>query len=367
MNNINALVSKYDEIYQLYNEETDEIEKKEYKSQLDIFSNMIKVELLKEQERGNCSPEFIALCGRFDATIDVEKNEDIDKNEEESKKGEQQTTEKKEEEINIPQEEKELYTLASDKIISRLTGEEIDISNLNKIEKTKVIYYHTEQKITYQDPEIMRLCEIRVNEFLNSCNPDMYKRQYGENWQEQVAKIYQENYLRTFQSCISSGIREMDDKIREEAKKSNQEFEDLSKEIEEEHKIVVELKKETDELGIRASEISKKIEEESKKEELTKLQEEKTKLELIKDSIIKTNTPKTYSDGTLMPDNMDEFGRFTTHRDRTNETGMQERVNDAAHVHDELNDMERIKLQRKFEKIFMDTPMYEEEIPPKSR
>lgn len=52
-------------------------------------------------------------------------------------------------------------------------------------------------------------------------------------------------------------------------------------------------------------------------------------------------TNSTYTDGTpgtIMPN--DEYGRFTTYRDRSDETGMQQRVNDIAHVHEPLSGSE---------------------------
>ena len=52
--------------------------------------------------------------------------------------------------------------------------------------------------------------------------------------------------------------------------------------------------------------------------------------------------PNTYSDGTLMPDSsVEDYGRNTTFREnRKEETGMQQRINDAAHVHDAPTEQE---------------------------
>ena len=195
MDNINRLINEYNQLSEDIKLESDQNLKNELQSKLDDLTSKIREELYNEQLRGNNSEDFIRLCGAFDAITTID---DKDKKE-----------------VEVVQEDKEeIYTLASTKITS-YNGEEIDLSNLSRIDKIKTIYEHTGIEINNQDPEIVKLCELRFEQFLRGCNSYMYIQKYGDNWQQTVEQIYKSTYLATVQKCIANGLNEVDEKNKE--------------------------------------------------------------------------------------------------------------------------------------------------------
>lgn len=211
MESINLLLEKYNKLNESIKTEEDIKVKTQLQQELSNLTLAIQDELKKEHQRGNNSKEFIQLCSRFDAVTTMERSND--KNE------------------NIKNEPEINYTLASGKVISAYDGSEIDISNLSRIEKIKTIYDHTGVEINNQDPEVLKLCDLRFQEFLRGCNPATYQQKYGENWQKAVEQIYKSNYLETVQRCIANGLNEVDEKNRIREKSLSQELKESEKEI----------------------------------------------------------------------------------------------------------------------------------------
>lgn len=348
MENINSLLEKYNKINESIKKEEDIKSKEHLQKELSNLTLEIQEELRKEHQRGNVSEEFIQLCSRFDAitTIESKDKEEVYNKEE-----------------NIEKENSKNYTLASNKIVSDYDGSEIDISNLSRIEKIKAIYDHTGVEINNQDSEILELCELRFQEFLRGCNPSTYQQKYGQNWKEAVEQIYKSNYLSTVQRCIANGLNEVDEKNRLREKSLTKELEESEKEIDMLTNEVRELREEVVELTDTVRQIQ-----EERKEELEQYKR-------IMTSMIENNSKnedRIYSDGTVKPDmSDDEYSRYTTSRkNRSRETGMQQRVNDAAHVHSPLDSRDKERLQNKYEKVFSAMPIQEEvfeDDKPKSR
>jgi len=320
MDSINRLIMEYNQLSEDIKLESDQTIKNELQGKLNGLTSKIREELKNEQLRGNNSEEFIRLSSAFDATSTLD-----DKN--------------KKEEVVV---EEESYTLSSDKIISKYTGEEINLSDLSRIDKIKTIYDHTGIEISNEDPRIITSCEQGFQKFLRGCSPSIYIQKYGENWQKEVEQIYKSTYLSTVQRCIANGLNEVDEKNREKEKlltleleKSEQEKEQLMSEIDS-------LKEEVRELNDEMQLIH-----EERKNELVHYKE--AILELSK------NKPSTYQDETIRKDvDFNEYDRYTTYRsNRASETGMQERVNDIAHVHDPLstNEIDRMKTESAFTNV----------------
>jgi len=260
MENINALLEKYNEINEIVKKEEDVKIKEQMQKELSSITSMLQEELKKEQQRGNTSEEFIQLCSKFDAITTMEQK---DKEDEHSNS-----------EVDKETNQDKNYSLVSDKIISDYDGSEIDLSNLSRIDKIKIIYDHTGVEINNQDPEVLKLCDVRFQEFLRGCSPVAYEQKYGKNWLEVVEQIYKSNYLETVQRCISNGLNEVDEKNRIREKSLTKELEQSEKEKE---KLIIEvqdLKKEVVEL----SAVVEHIQNERKKE-----------LENYKQMLIKNN------------------------------------------------------------------------------
>ena len=218
---INTLRDKYgknwrEEVERIYKEGFDESMKRQIQQISEQVDNnkksnekIISEYLKKEMKRGNATLEFIKIHSEFDGTVDFESKPEEDK-----------------EIIQDDDDNKNMYSLSSDKITSLLTNEEIDLSKMSRIEKIKTIYEHTGVEINVEDPEIVALCEKRCQEFLRGCVPSVYEQKYGENWQEVVSKIYKESYIVTVHGCISKGLNEVDLKqqtlIKEAEDKANE-------------------------------------------------------------------------------------------------------------------------------------------------
>ena len=348
MENINQLIEEYNRINETIKKEEDIKNKEQLEQELSNITLVIQEELKKEQQKGNTSEEFIQLCSKFDAITTIER------------KSKEDTYSSP---IDVENIENKNYTLTSNKIISDYDGSEIDISNLSIIEKIKAIYDHTGVEINNQDPEILKLCDSRFQEFLRGCNPSIYQQKYGQNWKEAVEQIYKSNYLETVQKCIVNGLNEIDEKNRISEKKLSAQLEESEKEIDALTNEVRELKKEVVELTSTVKQIQFE-----RKEELEQYK-------IIMTAMIKNNSEdknRFYFDGTIKPDmEEDEYGRYTTSRkNRSRETGMQQRINDAAHVHSSLDSRDKERLQNKYEKVFGELPIQEEvmeEDKPKSR
>jgi len=332
MENIVRLVNEYNELLENIDAETDITIKMELEEKKDKLLSNLRNELVLEHQRGNTSEQFIRLYSEFEAvtTMEMKPSDKSDKVKQDDDK------------------EKTVYTLASDKIISSVDGSEIDISNLSRIDKIKTIYDHTGIEITIEDPEIVKLCEQRCQEFLRGCQPSAYIQKYGANWQEQVAQIYKSNYLATVHRCIANGLNEVDEKNRIREKELSSEVEIVKKREEEALKENEKLKETVDELEGVVTRLQFE-----NKEELTKYKE-------IINRMIKNNSEDKstyYSDGTVRPDmSFDEYDRYTTYRDgRANETGMQQRVNDIVHIHDSLSASEYATRQEELEQVFGQT------------
>lgn len=352
MENIKELMKDYNKVIECLKKDEELIVKEELKRILDRITFDIQKEIKKEKQSGNTSEEFIQLCSKFDAisTIENKNNKDVHDNKE---------IDENEFKEDIQENN---YTLSSNKIISSYDGSEIDISNLTRIEKIKTIYEHTGIEINNQDPEVLKLCDLRFQEFLRGCDPSTYEQKYGSNWQQEVEKIYKSNYLETVQKCIANGLNEVDEKNRIRMESVSAQLQNSEEQVE---KLSMDVKKSSEERTQLLEEISQL---DMQKEELEQYKEKLN-------SMIKNNSEdkdRFYSDGTLKPDmDDDEYGRYTTSRkNRSRETGMQQRINDAAHVHSPLDSRDQERLQNKYEQVFGAIPIQEETVEedkPKSR
>lgn len=411
MYDINKLIDEYNLLNSSV-KNAGENSEKEMLERINDLTIKIREELEKEQIRGNASEELIYLSSKFDANVafNSKKEDTLDKSYtyyeddepdesytfyeddgtdeieplfEEDDLGPKPIFEEKNivypdnltnkntsfDEENKSNDEKieenkseDIYNLSSEKIVSKYTGEEIDISNMTIVDKVKTIYDHTGIEINNTDPKIEELCNIGFQKFLRGCNPSTYEKKYGENWQEVIKQIYTSGYMETMQRCMANALNEVDEKNRQSEKNLSKQLEDAEKEIDMLTSEIKELREQVSELTDKVRQIQ-----DERKEELETYK--KAMLTMVKNNSEDKN--RFYSDGTLRPDMSDnDYGRYTTYRDTTSETGMQERINDVVHVHSPLDQREKERAQRKYEQVFGSMPMQEdiiEEDKPKSR
>lgn len=244
--------------------------------------------------------------------------------------------------------EENTFTLATKYIIDPTTNELISLSELPVYSKIEKIYNYTGTIVSCQDEGFTVARDNSFNEFLSNINKYVDTKvlinRYGDNWREEVERLYKQGYDNAIQNHINNIVEKVNIDNIDRYRALQTKAEQSEKEIEKLNTEVSELKEEVVELTSTIRQIQTE-----RKDELNKYKE-------TMEAMIKNNSEderRFYQDGTTRPDmNWDEYGRHTTRRDRKNETGMQERVNDVAHVHDELNDMEKVKLQKKYDKAF---------------
>ena len=204
--------------------------------------------------------------------------------------------------------EKELkqneYNLSSETIVSKITGKPINIKYLSVEEKIEIIYKHTGEVITSQDPIIVNKCQNSCERFISELSKKYstrkLKAQYGENWKDKVMELYTSGYNSAFDYQANQ--------IVEKVEKNNN-----HKHMNPVSQTTVELKKENSRLIFENKELQKKIEIYSKdlkrlneenqslKEEIAKLkkqisdmqQEHKRDMEFLKESIVQINNQVT--------------------------------------------------------------------------
>lgn len=332
--------------YLKLSEEINETFDQEYKSDLALQINEIKKILkdyiYKQIEIGNIDNEFINFVAKVNA-FDVLSTD-----------------------VDLVHDDATLfdnnnYNLSSESIKSYLTGKEIPLIGLSPLQKVELIYMHTGCIISSNDSVLTnnrdRAFESfwsNLNKYTSSFNLKMI---YGDNWKEEVERIYKQAYDRTVCSYINNIVEKVDEKNRIRQEGLNKELEESEKEIEALTNEVKELKEEVAELTSTIGQLQTE-----RKDELNKYKE--TIVAMIKNN--SEDKRRFYQDGTTRPDmSYDEYDRYTTYRNREGETGMQERVNDAAHVHKSLSLEEYAMRQQELEQAYGVTA--EQEDKPKSR
>lgn len=204
--------------------------------------------------------------------------------------------------------EKELkqneYDLSSETIISKITGKPINIKYLSVEEKIEVIYKHTGEVITSQDPIIINKCQNSCERFISELS-ERYstrklKAQYGENWKDKVMELYTSGYNSAFDYQTNQIIEKVENNNKQEQRQ--QEVKSTSNSTTEVKAQNSSLRKENEELRqtitIYRRDIERLNEEnQNLREEITRLkqqiadmqQEHKRDMEFLKESIVQIN------------------------------------------------------------------------------
>ena len=290
----------------------------------EIRKNLLiyREELLQKEEMAE---QLITFSAKFDACDELYGN----------------NVQSKQEDI-IDQNEKPKYDLSSQYVISELNGEKISLIGFSISSKIQLIYEHTGQTVSSQDKCIIEKATESYQKFIKNLEITggykRYEKKYGSDWKNEVAKFYFAGYDRVVQQHIEYVVENINSKNREK-------IEILKEELEKSELEKAQLTSEIEQLNTEVKALSEQVAEiqVERKEALT------SQKKLIM-SMIGSNSKdedRTYSDGTVKPDmSPSEYGRYTTTREnRDNETGMQTRVNDAAHVHDPLSTKEYIETQ----------------------
>lgn len=113
------------------------------------------------------------------------------------------------------------YDLSSDFIISKLTGEKIYLRGLKFSDRIELIYKHTGEHISVEDPQLLNVQKNYADIFKRSLNSiynvvDM-KKKYGDDWKEKVMELYNQG----FQNATEHQIKSIEDKVDLEEKNRN--------------------------------------------------------------------------------------------------------------------------------------------------
>lgn len=337
--NYQELLNEYSKLIVENNNVSDQQKKRELTEKIIEIEKKLILYRDEQLKQGLISDDLIRFFAQFDAYQGLSKEEN----------------EKQENEL-IPNK----YNLSSDYIISELTGETISLVGFSLSTKIELIYEHTGEVMLSDDKVIIQKRNNSFNRFIKAMEQnggvDRFKELYGDNWMEEVEKRYKSGYT----TAIENHIDHISDKVND---KRFVQIKDLSEKVaksEQEQELLInqisELKQEVSELTQEVVKIQsqRKIELEQYKKNILSIAKNNSNDDLVLFPDGKIRPKGQYKDGTLEPDMYnDERGRYTTNRDnRENETGMQERVNDAAHVHDQFSEEEKAKLQRKYDEVF---------------
>lgn len=127
------------------------------------------------------------------------------------------------EEKQSEKENENKYTLTSEYIVSNKTGQTINLKYLTVSEKIELIYEHTGEVISYQDPYLANQCDRSCQDFISYLSTTLSKKElkkrYGSNWQEVVTENYKKGYNDYLKYHIEKTKEKVDQKNYDEYKK----------------------------------------------------------------------------------------------------------------------------------------------------
>lgn len=322
MNNIEyeKLFDEYSRLIVDINNTDDEQLKDGMLQKIMQLKNNLNIYISDQLQNGNISDDIITIISKMEALGMLSTDAHSEK--------------KIQEDDKIDNTDKGVrYDLSSDYIKSELTDENVCLVGSSISRKIELIYQHTGIIIESDDKSIVAKRDASFENFMKNfsryVDKSYFVQLYGSNWREEVEMRYKTAYDNAISNHVKHIIESVDEKNRAREKELTEELEKAEIEKEQLSNEISNLKMEISDLNNEIGEIQKE-----RKEELEKYRQ--AMLSMVKNN--SEGKDRFYSDGTLKPDGDIEPGIYTTYRtDRVNETGMQQRVNDANLVHTPLN------------------------------
>lgn len=212
---MSALIEKYKELGDMIKSTSDKNERENLESQrqeclFEMQEFCLKDKLIKEGLSDDLINAFASLETKRDLF----------------------TKEKKEKESNK-------YDLSSEYIVSNKTGETINVKYTNYSDKIKMIYEHTGEIVSYHDPVLVnkrdQASETFVIYITSTMSHKKLKQKYGDNWKDEIGKIYKQCYDECMKEQISKAVEEVDEKNKPKdvVMESQEEVASIKKENEE--------------------------------------------------------------------------------------------------------------------------------------